>query len=89
MSLRTILKVRKKGILILPKKLREACNIKEDSEVIAEVRGNMLVIRPLKPPLIVGIDAETVEKILREEKILEDVKYEEIIKKETIDLCLI
>jgi len=69
--LRTILKVRKKGILILPKRLRDEVDIKEGDEVSVEVRGNSLVITPFKPK-VVDIDLNFVESLLREEVRLEE-----------------
>ena len=77
--MRMVLRVRKKGVLILPKKLREASGISEDSEVIVEARENTLIIKPLKPPTIVGVDPELVEKLLSEEHVVEKRKYNEIL----------
>jgi bifunctional DNA-binding transcriptional regulator/antitoxin component of YhaV-PrlF toxin-antitoxin module len=34
--LRVVLKVRRKGVVVLPKALREAAGIEEESEVVAE-----------------------------------------------------
>jgi bifunctional DNA-binding transcriptional regulator/antitoxin component of YhaV-PrlF toxin-antitoxin module len=59
------LRVRKKGIIILPKALRMATGIDEESCVVAEVREDGLLLKPLKP-LTVKIDPEVVEKILSE-----------------------
>ncbi len=73
--MKMILRVRKNGVLILPKKLREASGISEDSEVIVEVRGNTLIIKPLKPPMIVDVNPELVEKLLNEENMVEKRKY--------------
>ncbi len=77
--MKVVLKVRKKGVLILPKKLREACGISEDSEVIAESRDGELVIRPLKPK-VVDLDPGLVEELLAEEYALEARKYGGILK---------
>ena len=73
------MKVRKKGVLILPKKLREASGIDEDSEVV-EAKQNMLVVKPFKPPTVVDIDPKLVEKVLSEEHELERRKYGEILE---------
>ena len=64
--MRFVLKVRKKGILILPKKLREKVGIGEGDEVIVEVEKDRLVMRVLKPR-VVDVDPGLVEKLLREE----------------------
>ena len=71
------MKVRKKGILILPKKLREKVGISEGDEVIVEVEKDRLVMRVLKPR-VVDIDPGLVEKLLREEYELERRKHERI-----------
>jgi len=74
-----ILKVRKKGVVILPKELRARAGIEEDSEVIAEIKGNEVLLRPLKP-VIVRVDWAAVEKILHEEDKVEEEKLREIFK---------
>jgi len=76
---RVILKIRKKGIIILPKKLREKIEVKEGDSIIAEVVENTIVLRPLTPK-IVDIDPKFVEEILKEEAEMEKRKYEEIFK---------
>ncbi len=75
-----ILRVRKNGVLILPKKLREASGISGDSEVIVEARENTLIIKPLKPPMIVDVNPELAEKLLSEENMVEKRKYNELPK---------
>jgi len=72
---RTVLKVRKKGVIILPKKLREEAGIHEGDEVVVEVVGGRLVMRVLKPK-VVDVDPGLVRKLLREEYELERRKYE-------------
>ena len=76
-----VLKVRKKGLLILPKKMRELAGLKEGDEVIAEIVGDAIVLRPLRPK-IVDVDLRLVEDLLSEEYKLEAEKYEEIFKVE-------
>ncbi len=78
--MRIVLRVRKNGVLILPKKLREASDISEDSEVIVEARENTLIIKPLKPPMIVDVNPELAEKLLSEENMVEKRKYNELPK---------
>ncbi len=65
-----VLKVRK-GILILPKEVREKAGIEGDCEVIVEVRNNSIVIKPLKPK-VVRVDPEIINELLREEYVLEN-----------------
>ncbi len=70
-----VLKVRRKGILILPKRLRDKVGINEGDEVIVEVKGDKLVMRVLKPR-VVDVDPSLVEELLREEYELEERRYE-------------
>ena len=62
-----VLKVRKKGILILPKAIRLRAGIEENSEVLVEVKGDMITLRPLKPR-VVNVNADMVKRIIEEEK---------------------
>jgi AbrB family looped-hinge helix DNA binding protein len=73
------LRVRKKGIVILPKALRIAAGIDEGSFLIAEIREEGLILKPLKP-LTVKINPEIVEKILSEEKQIEEGKFLEVVR---------
>ena len=75
---RVVLKVRRKGVLILPKKLREEVGIREGDDVIVEVEGDKLVLRVLRPR-VVDIDPDLVEKLLREEYELEKRKSGELL----------
>ena len=72
--MRIVLKVRKKGVIILPKRLREAVGIDEGGEVVVDVVGDRLVLRALKPK-VVDVDPGVVEECLREEHILERKRY--------------
>ena len=65
--LKTVVKVRRKGVLILPRALREQVGIKEGDEVVAEVIGESIVLKPLKPR-VVDVDVRKVHEIIREEK---------------------
>ena len=67
---RAILRIRKKGVLILPKKLREGLNVGEGDELLAEVSEGVLILKPFKPK-IVDVDPSLVEEILSEEDELE------------------
>ena len=72
--MRVILKVRRKGIVILPKKIREEIGLKEGDPVIVETRGGEIVFRPLKP-VIVDVPEELVDELLEEEVAVERGKY--------------
>ena len=76
--MRVVLRIRKKGIIILPKRLREAIGVDEGDEVIADVVGDKLVLRALKPR-VVDVDPEVVEKFLREEYSIERKRYTRMI----------
>ncbi|ABL78737.1 AbrB/MazE/SpoVT family DNA-binding domain-containing protein [Thermofilum pendens] len=69
--MKAVLRVRRKGVVILPKKLREAAGISEGDEVYAEVAGGAIVLKPLRPT-VVDVDPSLVEKLLREEYELEE-----------------
>ena len=70
-------RVRKKGVIILPKDVREKLDIKENDVLLGEIRGGELVLRPLKPK-IVSVDPKAVEESLKEEGEAERRKGEEI-----------
>ena len=74
---RAILRIGKKGVLILPKKLRESLNVGEGDELLAEVSEGALILKPFKPK-IVDVDPSLVEKILSEEDELERRKIRRI-----------
>jgi len=67
---KVVLRIRRKGILILPKGLRERLNVDEGDELVAEASGGALVLRPLRPKLV-DIDPKLVEGLLAEEGELE------------------
>jgi len=75
---RVVLKVHRKGIIVLPKKLREVLGVGEGDSVIAEVVEDKVVIRALKPR-VVDVNPEVVEEILGEEHRVEVVKYKRMI----------
>jgi antitoxin MazE len=68
--MRVILRVRRKGVIILPKKLREALGIEEGDQLIADIRDNVLILRPLKPR-VVDVDPSLIDELLEEEARLE------------------
>jgi AbrB family looped-hinge helix DNA binding protein len=72
------LRLRKKGIIILPKDLRTTLDLKEDDVLVGEVRNGELVLKPLKPK-VVRIDPGIVEKFLEEEGETERRKGEDIL----------
>jgi len=65
--MKTVLKVGRKGIVVLPKAFREKVGIEEGGKVVLEIVGNSLVLKPLKP-LVVDIDPEVLRKVILEEK---------------------
>jgi len=76
---RFVLKVGKKGVVVLPKRLRAEAGIEEESLILAEVRDNNIILRPLKP-VTVSIDWAVVEKLLAEEREDEEEKVLELLK---------
>ncbi len=77
--MKAVLRVRKKGVIILPKKLREQLHLEEGSQLIAEAMGGKIILRPLKP-VIVDVDPELVNEILEGERGKEEKRYQEMIK---------
>jgi len=72
------LKVRRKGVIILPKELRLRAGIEENSIVLAEITEKGVLLRALKP-ITVRVDPAVIERILSEEGRLEKEKLREII----------
>ena len=62
-----ILKVRKRGIVILPKKLRESIGLREGDVLLAEAQGDSIILR-VHRPLEVDVDPRIVDRIVEEEK---------------------
>ncbi|AKG38398.1 hypothetical protein MA03_02720 [Infirmifilum uzonense] len=73
-----LLRIRKKGVLILPKSLREAAGI-EEGEVLAEARDGFIVLRPFKLKEV-EVDRRIVDELLREEGELERRKMNGILR---------
>jgi len=65
--MKTVLKVGRKGIVVIPKAFREKVGIEEGGKVVLEIVDNSLVLKPLKP-LVVDIDPEVLRKVILEEK---------------------
>ena len=65
------LKVRKKGVIILPKSLRKAANIGEGDDVLVEVKDGVILMKVFKPR-VVDVEPELIEKLLEEEVKLEE-----------------
>jgi bifunctional DNA-binding transcriptional regulator/antitoxin component of YhaV-PrlF toxin-antitoxin module len=76
---RFILKVRRKGVVILPKELRLRAGIEENSVVLAEITERGVLLRALKP-VTVRVDPALIERILSEEGRLEEEKLREIVE---------
>jgi SpoVT / AbrB like domain. len=79
LGLRVVLRVRRKGVVILPKALRAAAGIEEESEVVAEAGPGVVVLKPLKLREV-DIDPEVVERVLREEGEAEARKLYDLIR---------
>ena len=65
-----VIRVRKKGVLIIPKKIREEAGIQEGDELVLEAKKGELLIRTLKPK-VVDVDPKIIDELLREENNLE------------------
>jgi len=65
--MKTVLKVGRKGIVVIPKAFREKVGIEEGGKVVLEIVGSSLVLKPLKP-LVVDIDPEVLRKVILKEK---------------------
>lgn len=72
------MKVRRKGVIILPKELRLRAGIEENSIVLAEITEKGVLLRALKP-ITVRVDPAVIERILSEEGRLEEEKLRKII----------
>ena len=75
----TVIKVRKKGIIILPKKVRKLANVSEGDDILLRVEDKKIILEKIQP-LRVKVDLEKVEKIESEELELEEKKIEEIVR---------
>lgn len=74
------MKVRKKGVVILPKAVRVEVGIGDGSVMELETRKEYLVLRPVRVKLVeisAKSAAELVRRIKREEKKLEERKVAE------------
>ena len=71
--MRARVKVYYKGIIVLPKEIRESVKIKEGDLLFVEVRGNEIVMRPIKPKRVSlrGKVQEIVKEVKEEEIALE------------------
>ncbi|RLG64237.1 AbrB family transcriptional regulator, partial [archaeon] len=62
--MRVVLRVRKKGIVILTKDIRRKAGIDEGDELIVEVEEGKLTMKVLRPK-VVDVDPNLVEELLR------------------------
>ncbi len=65
--MRFVVKIGKKGVVVIPKALRELFNIKEDDEVVMEALNNSIIIKPIKPR-VVDVDPSLAEKCYEERR---------------------
>jgi len=72
--MQVITRVGRKGVIVIPKKLRESLGIKEGSHVTMEIRDNAIVIKPFKLRRVKlgGKASQIVARLKREEIQLED-----------------
>lgn len=77
--MRVVLKVRRKGVVILPKALRAAAGIEEGDEVVAEAGPGVVTLKPLKPREV-DLDPKVVEKVLQEESEAEARKLNDVLR---------
>lgn len=75
-----ILKVREKGIIIIPKAIRDEAGIKEGDEVIAEADKETIILRKFSL-LRVRIERNIIDELIREDLLLEERKYAEIFER--------
>lgn len=68
-----VVKIRKKGILIIPKRLREEVSI-QGGEVSIEVKEVGLLIKPLKT-MVVDVDPNIVDELIEDGGALERANY--------------
>lgn len=76
--MKVVLKVGRKGVVILPKALRQAAGISE-GDILAEAGPGFVVLKPLKPREV-DVDSSLVEQLLREEVEAEREKLREFLQ---------
>ena len=62
-----IVRMGKKGVVVIPKEVRDSLHLAEGTPFILEVRGSEIVMRPLIPEKV-NLDTETIQRIVREAK---------------------
>ncbi|MHA1589074.1 MAG: AbrB/MazE/SpoVT family DNA-binding domain-containing protein [Candidatus Njordarchaeales archaeon] len=75
-----ILKIGKKGIIVLPKRIRDAMGVREGDSLIAKIEGRRIILEPFRP-IRIRINREIIDKLLEEEIILEKESIQEILKR--------
>lgn len=76
--MRTVLKVGKKGVVVLPKELRERMGLSAGDILIAEIKGDSVALRLLWPREA-DVDLQLVYELL-EEKMLEEKRLRRLIR---------
>ncbi|MBS7248715.1 MAG: AbrB/MazE/SpoVT family DNA-binding domain-containing protein [Candidatus Freyarchaeota archaeon] len=76
-----LLRVGRKGVVVLPKELREKMGVKEGDLLVLEEREGGFSVRAIRP-LVVKVDLERVDELLGEERVLEESKFERMLRHE-------
>ena len=73
--MRLVLRVKRKGIIILPKDLREKVGIAEGDELLVEAEEGKIVMYVLKPK-VVNVDPKVIDEMLRESRRIDEKRLE-------------
>lgn len=71
-----------KGQAVIPKEIREIMGIRPGSEVVFEVRGDEVIVKPLQDHSSVD---ELIHLIPREQKLSDEVDFKKIILSEVLE----
>jgi len=78
---RVIVKLRKKGVVILPKRVREEAGLRENDYLLVTVRKGVVELKRYRP-LVVDVPPSLVDEALGEEKRLEEEKARRILREQ-------
>ncbi len=62
-----IVRMGKKGTVVIPKEVRNSLHLTEGTPLVLEVRDSKIVMRPLIPEKV-RLKSETIQRIVREAK---------------------